>query len=258
MADAAHELRDYLRERGGRTEAPVSKLVGPWDADSRATYAARITAELEEVGILIDPPLAECEPDTVIHLWLSELEVPDEPAAVAVVTPAVVDEPVLEDPAHARADTMLEGRPTGSTAGSRVPPVLRTRRGAAAAAACVALLLLVVVMIGPGGSDDGEDRSSSGLSGPDTEQTRFCDSKAGRALTDAEYLALERPEDLARATVLVMRGARSAPDGADCAVLALNTLADRWAETADRERARTEVRRIRAFQRQAQLLRPSI
>lgn len=234
----------------------VSKLVGPWDGELRATYAERITAELDEAGIIVHPPLAECGPDTVIHLRLVELEVLYESEVSKSADQPVIEEPPPEEPEPVHAHLAQRRRLRGSPADRRVPPVLRSARAMGSAATCL-VVLLVVVVISSGGSDD-KSPSSPALSGPDSAQTRFCDSKAGRALTDAEYLALERPEHLTRATERVLRSARSAPAGADCAVLALNTLADRWAKSADRERARTEVQRIRTFQRRAQLTRPII
>lgn len=261
MSEAARQLREFLDARDGHHEAPISQLVGPWDEASRARFAEQLTADLDAVGVNIDPPLAQCGPETVIRLRIADREEP--PPAPA--PPSSVPEPEPPPPAPQTAPPEptpepAAGPPEPEPAAAPNPAVARPRRlpawrpppvrPAIAGGAAVALLVVVLLVAGVFGGDDSDSESSGG------ERTAFCDSKAGAALTDAEIVALDTPARLRSATDSALQSAGSAPPGTDCAVFALNSLAEAWGKSADRVEAARQIRRIREFQRAQQLLRP--
>lgn len=92
-------------------------------------------------------------------------------------------------------------------------------------------------------------------------RTRFCDSKAGDTLQQAGGEATkafnERDvEAMLRAQAKAFRAAEKAPEGASCAVIALNTLRFNWNNGAQNFKGhdyRGEVDKVRRFQERHKL-----
>ena len=106
----------------------------------------------------------------------------------------------------------------------------------------------VTVETALGGRDDfgevGEDPASK-------ERERFCDSAKGDELKGLGTSPIHSGRQLRRETRRALRAAKDAPPGADCAVLALDSIAGYWNLYADDrgyKGAEAEVKRIRRFQ----------
>lgn len=237
-------------ERGGHAEVPVSRLAGLWDATSRAEHAVRLTRELGEAGVVVDPPLDACGPDTMIRVSLLSTATP-EPAASAALrlepeptTPPKTQRSSVDVPVTAPAP-VSDHRPWWS-----VRQLLGGRRTAPIAAGVIGAVIVVVVAFVVLGGDD----SSSGA------RKAFCESDAGRMLNDAEVVGRDATYSptggdarLREATDSALREAASAPAGADCAVFALKSLADGWRAASGVPTAGEQVARIRALQRDKDL-----
>lgn len=252
MSEAAHELRAWLMERGGHAEVPVSRLAGRWDATSRAEHADRLTRELGEAGVVVDPPLDACGPDTMIRVSVLSTATP-EPAASAVLRLEPEPEPTTAPEIDGSSvDVSVTAPPPESDRRPRwsVRQLLGGRRTASIAAGAIGA---VIVVVGAFVVLDGDD-SSSGA------RKAFCESDAGRALNDAEVVGRDATYSptggdarLREATDSALREAASAPAGADCAVFALKSLADGWRAASGVPAAGEQVARIRALQRDKDL-----
>ena len=112
-----------------------------------------------------------------------------------------------------------------------------------------------------GGVDGlGDDSDILGEDPATKARDKFCNSDTGDRLDRIANATLDSASQLRRATDRTLRLAKDAPAGAECAVFALDSVADSWnlfASDPGYEDAAQEVRRIRRFQRANDLREPA-
>ena len=81
------------------------------------------------------------------------------------------------------------------------------------------------------------------------QRERFCDSKTGDKLDRLSNPATDSAQKLRRQTTDALKAAGRAPDNAECAVAALDSIARTWNRSATHDDAKRQVNRIRRFQR---------
>lgn len=92
------------------------------------------------------------------------------------------------------------------------------------------------------------------------ERDAFCASSEADDLARLSAQGTDSPEELRKSTDAVLDIAEDAPPGADCAVLALNTLADAWiifGDFPEYDDAEEQVERIRELQEERGLRQPA-
>lgn len=126
------------------------------------------------------------------------------------------------------------------------------------AAGALSVLALVLGVLGSLTIDTG---SQAGTGTADArERDEFCASEEGDELTRLSLRGTTSPEELRKATDTVLDIADDAPPGANCAVLALNAIADAWVIFGDfpeYDDAEEQVERIRELQEDRGLSRPA-
>ncbi|HEV2819517.1 MAG TPA: hypothetical protein VGW11_03325 [Solirubrobacteraceae bacterium] len=121
-------------------------------------------------------------------------------------------------------------------------------------------LTFLALLLGVLGSLTIDTGSRAGTGTADArERNEFCASDEGNELTRLSLRGTTSPEELRKATDAVLDIADDAPPGANCAVLALNAVADAWVIFGDfpeYDDADEQVERIRELQEKRGLRQP--
>lgn len=127
------------------------------------------------------------------------------------------------------------------------------------AAGALTVLALVLGILGSLTIDTNGPQAGTGTADA-KERNEFCASEEGDELTRLSLRGTGSPEELRKATDAVLDIAEDAPPGADCAVLALNAVADAWVIFGDfpeYDDAEEQVERIRELQEERGLRQPA-